>query len=154
MQSQGGYGGDGEGTPGQGRQSLPSLPWPLGYRRRACRLLKTTRVQTARSGTRSHGEGGLRAEQHGTDNDLEHAAVRAIYAYEEALSHVRGKRTRATGTWQMVARHGVIEAVAKRLSSRNGEDMGEALSALGMQDYSFEAVRDAYPQAFEQQQAA
>ena len=96
----------------------------------------------------------LRAEQHGTDSEVEHAAVRAIYAYEEALSHVRGKRTRATGTWQMVARHGAIEAVAKRLSSRNGEDMGEALSALGMQDYSFEAVRDAYPQAFEQQQAA
>lgn len=96
----------------------------------------------------------LRADQYGTDMDVEYAAVRAIYAYEEALSHVRGKRTRATGTWQMVNRHGVIEAVAKRLSSRNGEDLSAVLQQLGIQDYSFDAVRDTYPEAFEQQQAA
>ena len=96
----------------------------------------------------------LRAEQHGTDSELEFAAVRAIYAYEEALSHARGKRTRATGTWQMVNRHGVIEAVAKRMNSRNGEDLTDVLKDLGMQDYSFEAVRDAHPEAFCQQQAA
>jgi len=96
----------------------------------------------------------LRADQYDTDTDVEYAAVRAIYAYEEALSHVRGKRTRATGTWQMVNRHGVIEAVAKRLSSRNGEDLSAVLQELGMQDYSFEAVRDTYPEAFELQQAA
>ena len=96
----------------------------------------------------------LRAEQHGTDSELEFAAVRAIYAYEEALSHARGKRTRATGTWQMVNRHGVIEAVAKRMNSRNGEDLTDVLKELGMQDYSFEAVRNAHPEAFSQQQTA
>ncbi len=96
----------------------------------------------------------LRAEKHGTGSELEFAAVRAIYAYEEALSHARGKRTRATGTWQMVNRHGVIEAVAKRMNSRNGEDLTDVLKELGMQDYSFEAVRNAHPEAFSQQQAA
>ena len=96
----------------------------------------------------------LRAEQHDTSSDLEFATVRAIYAYEEALSHARGKRTRATGTWQMVNRHGAVEAVAKRLGSRNGEDLTDVLKDMGMADYSFEAVRAAYPQAFLQQQAA
>ena len=96
----------------------------------------------------------LRAEQHDTGSEAEFAAVRAIYAYEEALRHLRGKRTRATGTWQMVNRLGVFVALAKRLESRNGEDVSPALKELAMEDYSFEAVRNAYPDAFEHQQAA
>ena len=96
----------------------------------------------------------LRAEQHEATSDLEFAAVRAIYAYEEALSHTRGKRTRATGTWQLVNRIGPVAAVAKRLSSRNGEDLTEVLKEMGMEDYTFEAVRAAYPDAFSQKQAA
>jgi hypothetical protein len=90
----------------------------------------------------------LRAEQHGTASELEFAAVRAVYAYEEALSVRKGKRTRATGTWQMVRRNGVLEALSKRLNSGGGEDVTPILKELGMEDYSFEAVRDAYPDAF------
>ncbi len=96
----------------------------------------------------------LRAEQYDTASEAEFAAVRAIFAYEEALSHTRGKRTRATGTWQMVNRHGVLEAIEKRISSRNSEDLADVLKELGMQDYTFEAVRAAHPEAFNQQQAA
>ena len=90
----------------------------------------------------------LRTEQHGTTGELEFAAVRAIYAYEEALSVRKGKRTRATGTWQMVRRNGVLEALAKRLTSGGGQDVEQVLKELGMEDYSFEAVRDAFPDAF------
>jgi hypothetical protein len=92
----------------------------------------------------------LRAQGHNTDDEVELAAVRAIYAYEEALSYTRGKRTRATGTWQMASRQGVISAVGKRLESRSGEDLTPVLKELGMEDYSFTAVRDAYPEAFAQ----
>ncbi|WP_116364318.1 hypothetical protein [Parahaliea mediterranea] len=92
----------------------------------------------------------LRAEGYGTDSDLEFAAVRAIYAYEEALSYRKGKRTRATGTWQMANRHGVVEAVQKRLGSRAGDDLQAVLKELGMEDYSFSAVRAAYPDVFTQ----
>jgi hypothetical protein len=92
----------------------------------------------------------LRAENHGSTDAAEFAAVRAIYAYEEALSFNRGKRTRATGTWQMVTRVGAINAVSKRLMSRSGEDMTPVLRELGMEDYSFTAVRDAHPEAFAQ----
>ena len=95
----------------------------------------------------------LRSEQHGTSSDAEFAAVRAIYAYEEALSHSKGKRTRATGTWQMVRRQGIFEAIRKRLEGRHADDMSDELKALGMEDYSFETVRNEHPEAFEAQAA-
>ncbi|GAB3271492.1 hypothetical protein [Parahaliea aestuarii] len=92
----------------------------------------------------------LRAEGHDTASDIEFAAVRAIYAYEEALSYSKGKRTRATGTWQMANRYGPVEAVQKRLGSRTSDDLQAVLQELGMEDYSFTAVRQAYPEVFEQ----
>ncbi|MCB1699649.1 MAG: hypothetical protein KDI14_02260 [Halioglobus sp.] len=91
----------------------------------------------------------LRAGQHEVDSQAEVAALRAIYAYEEALSYSRGKRTRATGTWQLVNRHGLLPALRKRLQSRNGEDVQQVLVELGMEDYSFSAVHEDYPEAFE-----
>ena len=90
----------------------------------------------------------LRAEAYGTQSEVEFAAVRAILAYEEALGYAKGKRTRATGTWQMVSRGGLVSAVAKRLASKGGEDVADTLKQLGMEDYSFEAVREAFPEAF------
>ena len=90
----------------------------------------------------------LRAQQHTVDCQAEAAALRAIYAYEEALSYSRGKRTRATGTWQLVNRHGLLSAVRKRLRSRNGDDVQPVLAELGMEDYSFSAVEAAFPEAF------
>ena len=92
----------------------------------------------------------LRAEGHETESDAEFAAVRAIYAYEEALSYSKGKRTRATGTWQMVNRHGLLAAVHKRIQGRSGDDVKAVLKELGMEDYSFEAVGKAYPNDIQQ----
>ncbi len=91
----------------------------------------------------------LRTEAHDPMDDIERAGLKAIYAYEEALSHQKGKRTRATGTWQMVNREGVIAALAKRLQSRSGSDVSATLEELNLADYSFQAVRAAYPEAFE-----
>jgi hypothetical protein len=91
----------------------------------------------------------LRARQHTVSCPAEEAALRAIYAYEEALSHSRGKRTRATGTWQLVNRLGVLPAVKKRMQSRNGDEVEPVLEQLGMADYSFSAVHSAYPEVFQ-----
>jgi hypothetical protein len=91
----------------------------------------------------------LRAEEYQAVSPVETAAIRAIYAYEEALSYSKGKRTRATGTWQLVNRHGVLPALHKRLQSRTGDDVEPVLKELGMEDYSFRAVVEAYPEAFE-----
>lgn len=91
----------------------------------------------------------LRAELHDERSDAEQAALRSIYAYEEALSYAKGKRTRATGTWQMVNKHGVFPALAKRLGARGVDEVKPVLKELGMEDYSFDAVREAFPQKFE-----
>jgi hypothetical protein len=48
----------------------------------------------------------------------------------------------------MVSRRGLVEAVVKRLTSRGGQDVTATLKELGMEDYSFTAVRDAYPEVF------
>ena len=90
----------------------------------------------------------LRAEQHGVDCEVELAALRSIYAYEEALSHAKGKRTRATGTWQLVNREGILAAITKRMSSPGSAEVVAALDELGLSAYSFESVRAAYPEAF------
>jgi hypothetical protein len=95
----------------------------------------------------------LRAQQHAVACQAEAAALRAIYAYEEALSYTRGKRTRATGTWQLVSRHGLLKAVHKRVRSRNGDEVQPVLAELGMADYSFSAVEAAFPEAFQAQAA-
>ncbi|MEH6634008.1 MAG: hypothetical protein V7700_00760 [Halioglobus sp.] len=90
----------------------------------------------------------LRAALHETDSAAELSALRAIYAYEEALSFNKGKRTRATGTWQLVNRHGVLPALSKRLQSSDLDEVTPVLKELGMEDYSFNAVREAYPNDF------
>lgn len=95
----------------------------------------------------------LRAEQHEAASAAELSALRAIYAYEEALSYGKGKRTRATGTWQLVNRHGLLAAISKRLQSRDNDEVLPILKELGMEDYSFTAVHDAYPEAFGQMAA-
>jgi hypothetical protein len=95
----------------------------------------------------------LRTEEHGSETAIVLAALRSIYAYEEALSYAKGKRTRATGTWQLVNKHGVIPALSKRLSTRGVDEVKPVLKELGMEDYSFDAVREAFPQEFEQMAA-
>ena len=92
----------------------------------------------------------LRAEQHDVECEAERRALRAIYAYEEALSHHKGKRPRATGTWQMVRRYGILPTICRRLRARDSEDMLPALRELGLDDYSFQAVREAFPERFAQ----
>jgi hypothetical protein len=90
----------------------------------------------------------LRAERAGASSEVEFAALRAIFAYEEALSYTKGKRTRATGTWQMVNRSGLIPAIARRLASGVDTSVDQTLKELGMEDYSFAAVQEGYPEFF------
>ena len=92
----------------------------------------------------------LRAGAFAAESEVELAAVRAIFAYEEAMSQIRGKRIRATGTWQMVRREGLLPTLRKRAASNNHEEVLPTLKALGMEDYSFEAVCRKYPEVTRQ----
>lgn len=58
----------------------------------------------------------LRAELYGAKSEAENEALQAIYAYEEVLTKKNGKRTKASRTWQMIKRHGIIEAVERAVN--------------------------------------
>lgn len=82
----------------------------------------------------------LRAASHEPKTKAEREAFEAVYAYEEALSHVRGRTTRANRTWPQIRRMGVIAAV-EQIVTRKKETAGyRVLVELGMEDMAFEAV--------------
>jgi hypothetical protein len=90
----------------------------------------------------------LRAAAHGANNDAEREALEAVYAYERALSGTHGKKTRASRTWQMIDRHGILPAV-ERVVSRRADSAGyTALVKMGPQDMAFEAVVLRHPDLF------
>ena len=93
----------------------------------------------------------LRTLTHGKKNEVETELLKAIYAYEEVLSKKNKKRTRASRTWPMVKRYGIIGA-AERAVNRKVDPMGYRLLAeMGLQDLTFEAVIVRFPEAFSQQ---
>lgn len=90
----------------------------------------------------------LRAAAHGAKSDAEREALEAVYAYEKVLSSIKGKNVRASRTWQMIKRHGIIIAV-ERAVNRQKETAGyKALVDMGMQDFAFEAVVCRHPSVF------
>jgi len=90
----------------------------------------------------------LRAAAHGATSEAEREALEAVYAYEKVLSLKKGKNVRASRTWQMIKRHGIIIAV-ERAVNRQQETAGfKALVDMGMQDFAFEAVVCRHPSVF------
>jgi hypothetical protein len=90
----------------------------------------------------------LRAEAYGAKTRAERECLEAIYAYEEVLSAKNGRRTRASRTWPMIKKHGILGAV-ERAVNREAETAGyTALLEMGLQDYAFEAVVVRYPELF------
>lgn len=95
----------------------------------------------------------LRAENWGAQTEAEFYAVRAIYAYEEALNFNRARRVRANGTWRTVKHQGVLAAVSRRLDDPEEQQMLPVLTAMGMPDYSFQALAADFPDLFKTQAA-
>jgi hypothetical protein len=90
----------------------------------------------------------MRAAAHGAQTAAERESLQAVYAYEEVLSAKRGRKTRASRTWQMIKRHGIIPAV-ERAVNRKDETLGyTTLIEMNMQDFAFEAVVLRYPDLF------
>jgi hypothetical protein len=90
----------------------------------------------------------LRALKHAASTQAEKECLQAIYAYEEVLSKKNGRRTRATRTWQMIKRHGILASV-ERAVDRETETVGyKALVEMGLQEFAFEAVILRYPEFF------
>ena len=92
----------------------------------------------------------LRAAKHGAQTVAEREALRAVYAYEACLTKKNGRKTRASRTWPMIEKHGIIEAV-ERAVNRKAETQGYSiLTEMGMQDFAFEHVVLRYPELFSQ----
>lgn len=90
----------------------------------------------------------LRAQTHGASTDVERECLEAVYAYEGVLSRKNGRNTRASRTWSMIQRHGILPAV-ERAVNRPAETAGyRALLDMGLGDYAFEAVILRYPASF------
>ena len=90
----------------------------------------------------------LKAQAYGAETKAESECLEAIYAYERILTAKNGRNTRASRTWQMINRHGIIPAV-ERVVNRPHEAAGyTALVEMGLEKYAFEAVIIRYPNLF------
>jgi hypothetical protein len=90
----------------------------------------------------------LRAAAHGAETDAERECLEAIYAYERVLSQTKGRKVRASRTWQMIERRGIIPAV-EFVVTRKDETTGyRALIEMGMEKMAFEAVVLRHPEVF------
>ena len=90
----------------------------------------------------------LRAIAYGSTRRVELELLKALYAYEEVLTEKNKKTTRASRTWQMIKKYGIIIA-AERAVDRPIEPNGyKVLVQMGMQDLTFESVIVRYPDAF------
>lgn len=90
----------------------------------------------------------LKAEAYGAETSAEKAAIKAVYAYEEVLSVNNNKKTRASRTWPMIQKYGIINAV-ERAVNRKAETKGyTVLLEMGLEAYAFEAVILRYPELF------
>ena len=82
----------------------------------------------------------MRAEAYGATNQAERECLEAIYAYERVLTQHRGRTTRASRTWQMIERHGIIGTVERAVNRPNETSGYRALVEMGLAEYAFEAV--------------
>lgn len=90
----------------------------------------------------------LGASSHGANSDAEKECLEAVYAYERILTERNGRTTRASRTWQMIKRHGILPAV-ERAVNRPHETAGyAALVEMGLEKFAFEAVILRYPESF------
>jgi hypothetical protein len=76
---------------------------------------------------------------------VETETLAAIYASEAALTHQRGKKARATRTWEVVRKKGLI-AAAERVLHTEGDHA--TLVELGLEDLSFDALILRHPESF------
>lgn len=90
----------------------------------------------------------LRAAAYGATSIAERECLEAIYAYEEILSEKHGRRVRASRTWQMIKRRGIIAAIEQAVDRPDGTAGFTALKEVGLDNYAFEAVILRHPQLF------
>ena len=82
----------------------------------------------------------IRASAYGATSDAERECLEAIYAYEEILFSKYGRRVKASRTWQMIKRRGIIAAIEQAVDRSDGTAGFSALKVVGLENFAFEAV--------------
>jgi hypothetical protein len=90
----------------------------------------------------------LRALEHGAESDAEREALEAIYAVEELATQRNGRRTKASRTWQSIARFGILGTVERVVSRAKATDAYNDLVAVGLDEFTFETVVIRHPDLF------
>jgi hypothetical protein len=90
----------------------------------------------------------LLAASHKATSVVEKETLAAVYAYERVLSERKGRKTRASRTWQMIDRHGVIGAIERAVDRPDDATGYTALAQMKMQDLAFESIVVRHPQSF------
>ncbi len=93
----------------------------------------------------------LKAAIYGAKTDAEIEAIAAVYAYEEVLSRKNGKPTRASRTWPMIEKHGIITAVERAVNRPDVTVGYKALEEIGLEEFAFEAVILRHPELFSEE---
>jgi len=96
----------------------------------------------------------LRAEEHEAETTAEREALQAVFAYEEFVYKKNGKRTRASRTWQLIKRHGIIEAIERTVKRDSEPEYYSILVELGLEQHAFEAVILRHPDVFSEEAAS
>ena len=82
----------------------------------------------------------IRTAAYGATSDAERECLEAIYAYEEILFLKHGRRVKASRTWQMIKRRGIIAAIEQAVDRSDGTAGFSALKEVGLENFAFEAV--------------
>ena len=90
----------------------------------------------------------LLAEKHGGEIAVVQEGYQAVYAFENASSKEKNRKVRASRTWQMVTRVGMIRAIESIVSKRGESEGFRSLAELGLLDFAFEAVVLRHPSHF------
>lgn len=90
----------------------------------------------------------IQALEYGAKTEAETAALEAIYAYETLLSEKNGKPTKASRTWQMIKRRGILGAVERVVARKDATQGYELLSQMGLARFAFENVVVKHSQLF------
>lgn len=90
----------------------------------------------------------LRAAAHGATTDVEREGLQAVYAYERAQSQLRGRKFRASRTWPMIERRGIIPAIEHIVTRRAVTTGYRVLKEMGLEYMAFEAVVLRHPESF------
>ena len=95
-----------------------------------------------------------KAAAHEPATDVEREAFEAVYAYQEARSVQAGRPFRASRTWPMIERLGILVAIERLVSKPDESDCYTTLVEMGMEDLSFEQVVVRHRESFSEKAVA